>query len=425
MFTINIKGKSNPKDKNLVKLEMVLFKTGSPRVTKVLNITGKLKEWDNQSQSFQSKTSESFKKNKSLSDLRLQYQNIAEEWEAEGRNWSPVEWTRFFNEETEKQEECKVVTVSQMIDRLIERFTNQQRFKNGKIITSQSNARDYKFLKSSLTAFTKEKYNKAFSSYFFREITEKFLLDYALYLQIRGSQKGNKGAVVGRLKKFYAVFNHAEKEDMPGVSTKVFKCVEQKMKHSKFIPKTIPHEIMLKIERLDRSQFSRVENFHLDLFLFSYYSGGMANTDVAHLKWNNIVNGQFEYERIKIAREAKMPVVDKAKVIISKYKDKCFADYVLPIFTEKHLSEKQQHDRVERLTHKVNQTLEKIRKLVKYPAKITWYSARGTFITRMLKKGYNTSDVGAFAGNTATTIDRHYYRAIFNEETRKDINKII
>ncbi|MBF0575494.1 tyrosine-type recombinase/integrase [Dysgonomonas sp. GY617] len=425
MFTINLKGKSNPKDKNLVKLEMVLFKTGYTRVTKVLSITGKLKEWDNKSQCFKSKTGESFLKNKSLSDLRLQYQNVAEEWENEGRNWSPVEWTRYFDEEALKQEECKVITVLQMIDQLIDRFSNQQRFKNGKLVTSNSNAREYKFLKGSLTAFTKQKYGKAFSSYFFRDITEKFLIDYALYLQMRGAEKGNKGAVVGRLKKFYAVFNHAEKKEMPGVNTKLFRCVELKMKHGKFVPKTISHEIMLKIEKLDRCKFSILENLHLDLFLFSYYSGGMANVDVAHLKWNNIVNNQFEYERIKIAREAKMPVVDKAKAIIDKYKDKCFEDYVLPIFTQKHISEQQQHDRVERLSYKVNKTLEKVRKLLKYPTKITWYSARGTFITRMLKEGYNTSDVGAFAGNTATTIDRHYYRPIFNEETRKEINKII
>lgn len=242
MFTINLKGSNNPKDTNLVKLEMVLFKTGYARVAKVLNITGNLKEWDNKSQSFKSKTADSFKKNKSLSDLRLQYQNVAEEWEAEGRNWSPVEWTRYFDEEAEKQEECKVISIQQMIDDLIERFTNQQRFKNGKIVTSTSNAREYKFLKSSLSAFTKQKYGKAFSTYFFRDITEKFLLDYALYLQVKGAENGNKGAVVGRLKKFLAVFNHADDKKIPGVNPKLFKCVELKMKHGKFVPKTIPHE---------------------------------------------------------------------------------------------------------------------------------------------------------------------------------------
>ncbi|MFI3259471.1 MAG: hypothetical protein R3Y16_05185 [Rikenellaceae bacterium] len=52
MFTINIKGKANPKDSQMVKLEMIFFKTGYARVTKVLNIAGPLKDWDNTSQSF-------------------------------------------------------------------------------------------------------------------------------------------------------------------------------------------------------------------------------------------------------------------------------------------------------------------------------------------------------------------------------------
>lgn len=33
MFTINIKGKANPKDPKMVKLEMIIFKTGYARVT--------------------------------------------------------------------------------------------------------------------------------------------------------------------------------------------------------------------------------------------------------------------------------------------------------------------------------------------------------------------------------------------------------
>ena len=52
MYTINIRGKQNPKDKKIVKLEMIFFKTGYARVPKVLNITGLLKDWDAKSQSF-------------------------------------------------------------------------------------------------------------------------------------------------------------------------------------------------------------------------------------------------------------------------------------------------------------------------------------------------------------------------------------
>lgn len=40
MFTINIKGKPNPKDPKMVKLGMIIFKTGYARVTKVLSVSG-------------------------------------------------------------------------------------------------------------------------------------------------------------------------------------------------------------------------------------------------------------------------------------------------------------------------------------------------------------------------------------------------
>jgi hypothetical protein len=73
MFTINIKGKDNPKDPRLVKLEMVFFRTGYARVTKVINITGSAKEWDNQTQQFKSKSTEATEKNKRLLELKSSY----------------------------------------------------------------------------------------------------------------------------------------------------------------------------------------------------------------------------------------------------------------------------------------------------------------------------------------------------------------
>ena len=105
MYSINIKGKVTSKDKKLVKQEMIFFQTGYNRVSKVLNITGPIKDWDNASQSFISKSSDAIKKNKMLLDLKLKYQKIAEEWEEEDRSLS----------------------VSQMIDYLIKKFSEKEK----------------------------------------------------------------------------------------------------------------------------------------------------------------------------------------------------------------------------------------------------------------------------------------------------------
>ena len=47
-----------------------------------------------------------------------------------------------------------------MIDLLIEKFNTQERFKNGKLVVGSLNAREYHFLKKSLSDFTKHKYGK-------------------------------------------------------------------------------------------------------------------------------------------------------------------------------------------------------------------------------------------------------------------------
>ena len=44
------------------------------------------------------------------------------------------------------------------------------------------------------------------------------------------------------------------------------------------------------------------EQLHLDLFLFSYYTGGMANVDVCNLTWDLVQEDRIVYERIKFPK---------------------------------------------------------------------------------------------------------------------------
>ena len=167
MYTINIRGKQNPKDQKMVKLEMIFFKTGYARVPKVLNITGLLKDWDVKSQSFRVGSAEATTKNKLLFDLRTKYLHVADTWEAEERNWSPVQLAHCFDEIKAAQPEVKVKSVLQMIDYLETRFKEKKRIKNNQVVDSSNNAKKYAELRKVMQAFTKEKYNKAFSSIFF------------------------------------------------------------------------------------------------------------------------------------------------------------------------------------------------------------------------------------------------------------------
>ena len=145
MYTINIKGKSNPKDRKMVKLEMIFFKSGYARVPKVLEVMGLLKDWDSRSQSFRIGSFEATTKNKILFDLRTQYLHIADKWEAEERNWSPVQLAHALEEVKAIKSEVKVKSVQQMFEFLEAKFREKKKVKNGQIVDSTTNAKRYRY----------------------------------------------------------------------------------------------------------------------------------------------------------------------------------------------------------------------------------------------------------------------------------------
>lgn len=425
MFTINIKGKANPKDPQLVKLELIFFKRGYARVSKVINITGQFSDWDSQTQRFKSKGAEATEKNKRLLELKARYLKTAEEWDEQGSVWAPVQWSHCFDTALKQSKDAKVLSVTQAIDIIVERKINKERIKNGKVLSSVGTARNYRDLLTTLTQFTKQKYDRALSTYYFNEITEEFVSDYTFFLQKRGLENGNNGGLESRLRRFYGLLYYADKMNIPCVDLTVFEQVRAKMKPKEFAPKTLPREVILKIENVDRTLFTRLEIFYIDLFLFSYFTGGMANIDVAFLTWDCVDDeGRLEYERIKFPKKARIKLNDKAMAIIDRYKDKCYDNYMLPIFSHKHNTEAKQRGRLKRLCFNVNLALRKLQQVIKYEDKITWYAARGTFITEMIASDIHPINVAEMAGNSPNTIYKHYYKNTDYKQMDAKVDKV-
>lgn len=102
----------------------------------------------------------------------------------------------------------------------------------------------------------------------------------------------------------------------------------------------------------------------------------------------------------------------KARAITEKYQDKCSANYVLPVIKDSHECDSKRRSRIGSIRGKVNKTLGKITKILKYEDKLTWYSARGTFISEMIASNIHPVDVAAMAGNSPNTIYKHYYKNV-------------
>jgi integrase len=403
---------------------MIIYRPGYARVPKVTNVRGNAKDWDEKTQMFLPKSPEATEKNKTLAELKECYEKVAKQWDKEGKSWSPRQLSHCFEVEEKKKEEIKVLPVSQCMDHIVTYLKNRKRFKNGKVLTSVNTARSYYYFKNALDEFTQDTYERKFSTYYFNEITEQFVKDFVLYTQERGAKNGNKAGLVPKLKLLYGVFFYSDKLlKMPDTDVTVLQCTREFVKRKKAEPQTISYDLIRKIEAMDKSKFSRLERFYIDVFLFSFYAGGIIGIDVCYLTWSSIEKNLIRRERIKFPKEAVMPFNDKAKAIAEKYKEKCYDDYMLPLFTQKHTTEEKQRNRLRGVGVNMSNTLKKVAKKL-HCKEFGWYAARGTFITKMLDEGFHPIAVAEFAGNSPKTIYDHYWKQTKHEDVLQSMNQM-
>lgn len=422
MFTIRIKGDRTSKDIEIVRLYLIFYRSGYIRITKLICVSGLYKDWDSENQRFIENSSDNKSKNHLLQKIKLKYLKIAERWEYEGKEWSPIELSHYYDEENRYKN--KFSSVSSVLDRIIDHFMNRKRVKNGVTITSTNNAKGYKILKKSLENFTRHNYRKEFSKYMFRDITEKFVLDYSVYVQQQGAKKGNNGGVYSKLKYLHATCTYAIKNKVHGVDLLVFEPIRDKFKSRFFIPKGISSDSLKLIENTDRSLLTKREQFHLDLFLFSYYAGGISNIDICFLTRSCIKKDELVFERIKCNKQVRVILIDKAKDLIEKYRKEAYMNYVFPIFKKCDQSEKNRYELVSRLTVKVNKTLYKICQSENIREKVTWSTARSSFISKLIDEGYHPLQIAEQVGNNPQTIYKYYYINTNKEKMRIHMNEL-
>lgn len=422
MFTVNIKGQRNPANIDMVKLTIIFYKSGHTRVTKVLNITGPYELWDHSIQQFNNISSEFKDKNKLLQSERLKYLKIAEKWEFSNKNWIPIELSHYYDEQQYNRN--RYTTIAEMLDRIISTLLTQERYKNGRVFTSLGTAVNYKYLKKSLEDFTRRKYHRDFSKYLFRDIDEKFLRDYVLHEQQKGTRNGTNSGIHSKLKNLRATCAKAKDEGIYGVNLSLFRTFKWKLKTQYTTPKAVSHKLIKRIENIDRGILSKREELYLDMFLFSFYACGMSPIDVCFLERSCIKNGMIVYERIKIDQFARAILTDKATSIIKKYDHESYMNFVFPIIKKRVMTQEQQYGRVERTVGNVNKTLKKICDHLGIHEHITWSCARSSFISKMVDEGYHPLQIAEQAGNSPQTIYKHYYSITDKEEMRTRMNEI-
>lgn len=422
MFSIHIKGQRDPNQIDMVKLALIFYKSGCIRSSKVIYISGPYEDWDQRSERFLDKSPEHAAKNKLLQRELLKYLKVAERWESEKKNWIANELCHYYDEQEKSRN--RYTTVSEMIDKIVDGLCRQERFKNSRVLMSESTADKYSYLKKALYRFAKAKFHRDFSKYMFRDIDEKFLRAFTVYEQQRGALSGNNGGIQVKLKVLRAVCAKAKDEGIYGVNLSIFAPFKRRVKSRFTTPKALPHDTIQRIEQVDRAILKRQEKIFLDLFLFSYYACGMSPIDVCYLERDRIKDGMIIYERIKLDRVARVVLIDKAAEIIERYRTESYMNYVFPVFKWKKMDQAHMYATVSRVSCKVNRTLQKICDHLGIREKVYWSSARSSFISKMIDEGYHPLQVAEQVGNSPQTIYKYYYTITNQEELRKSMNKI-
>lgn len=262
-------------------------------------------------------------------------------------------------------------------------------------------------LRETLGQFTASQHSRNFEDIRCDEIDFDFLDGYRKFLQLKGIKEKNSGAVMTRFRTIKKIFELSKRHGIADFDFELPEQFENFMEPKETIKRFFTPSDVFAFENVNRNLLTKEEELHLDLFLFSYYSGGLVGEDAANLTHDKIRNDHIICAGSSFPIVSKVLLNEKAKAIIEKYKNESSGDYLLPIFSLKHKTELQRRGRLKRLTEKINLTLKKISSMT-YRNEVTWNSARIAYITKIYREGKSKDEIIQYGGNRAKTIYENY-----------------
>ncbi len=212
---------------------------------------------------------------------------------------------------TLKRVKCKKMTVQEFMRRQIEGLEDDERF---------GTARNYRKALNSFTEYAGDGHLS------FAALTERFVAGYNAWLLRRG--------VVRNTVSFYmriwrAVYNRAVGQRLVEQAFP-FRHVYTGIARTR--KRAVGEEVIVRLAGLDLES-SRPLRLARDLFLFSFYTRGMAFVDMAYLKKTDVRDGAIRYVRHKSAQVLSVRLEPCMKEIMERY---AFSGspYVFPLLTD-------------------------------------------------------------------------------------------
>jgi len=138
-------------------------------------------------------------------------------------------------------------------------------------------------------------------------------------------------------------------------------------------------------------------------FLFSYYSLGMNLTDIANLKWSDIIGNKISYLRQKTNKRINVPITDNIRSIIDFFRptESPYTNtFIFPILDlNVHITPSQIKDRIKKVNKRVNRDLKKFAELLGIDVNLHFYIARHTMASTLKKAGQSVTAIKEIMGH--------------------------
>nr|MBP9924325.1 site-specific integrase [Bacteroidia bacterium] len=283
----------------------------------------------------------------------------------------------------------KSVTVYDMFDSII-----QENRAKDKINNSEA----YKVAKQSLMKFRP-------GNVAFQDIDYKFLKAYEKHLFERGVNGGGANHYIRTLR---ACYREAMKRGYVHPDCYPFR---SQLKPNGY---TFAHlKTKRKVRAINLEDLQRIKDFttgfELDLWLFSYYGGGINLWDIAQLKPANIYSEYLHYVRSKTGEEFTIKLRDEAKEILKKYEG---SEYLFPILSSFHVTMQQKKDRLKKVAKKINKKLRDIAKQLQIDVRFTFHTARHTMASVLLDRGVDAVTIQQVMGHTDLKTTQGYLESL-------------
>lgn len=282
----------------------------------------------------------------------------------------------------------------------------------------------YRTIKNSVLRFTNNNLLLTFS-----DIDLAFLVKYEQYLKANGFKNSY---IKTMLNKLQALFGKAILERVVKKNNNPF--LEYSLSHlrpeyqHRSLDKT-KLEILLNYT----AETGSIKHDTINYFTFSYYCWGINFTDMAKLQWKDIYNGRLVYNRAKTGKLYNILLLEPALKVLEYYKHLTYGENVIPpaedyIFP---ILDPVKYNTPSKATHRIEMKLSLTNKYLKIIAaelglgeKVTFYMARHTFATQLLRKDVATAKIQNMLGHSTERMTQVYLDSFKNDEL-DEVSKLL